>query len=84
MKGKIVINRELCKGCGFCVTVCPQGLIGLEEGLNAKSYHPAITVDNGSCNACSLCAVICPDLAIEVWRENSGKRSKKKTGSKNK
>ena len=75
MKGKIVIDNKLCKGCGFCVTACPKGLI-VSNNDSGVVYH----ADAEKCNGCGLCAVICPDIAIEVWREdgsiNSPSRAK--------
>jgi len=62
------INRELCKGCGLCVEVCPHQLIRLSpEEINKKGYHPAIFDDpDGKCILCTQCALVCPDVAIEI------------------
>lgn len=73
-KGRITINRELCKGCQLCVSVCPKQLIVVSDRLNQKGYYPAEFTENEStkdrqCTACATCATICPDLAIEVYRE---------------
>lgn len=73
-RGFITIKRDLCKGCGLCITACPKASIKMSEKLNIKGYHPAeYTEDKNSenrkCNACTLCAIICPDVAIEVFRE---------------
>jgi len=69
-KGKIEINRELCKGCNLCVGVCPHKIIELSMGqFNRRGHHPAIVTDMDKCTACTLCAVICPDVAITVYRE---------------
>lgn len=73
--GKITIDRELCKGCSLCASVCPQELIAVSEKLNQKGYYPAEYIESGMekeerrCNACTTCAIICPDVAIEVYRE---------------
>ena len=77
MKGRIVIDRELCKGCGYCITACPKSLIVFDDSFNAMSYHPAIPLSSEKCNGCGLCAVVCPDIAIEVWKENKNKKNKK-------
>ncbi len=73
-KGKITIDRELCKGCYLCVSVCPKHVIAVSEKLNQKGYYPAEYIEADSkendrkCTGCSLCAVTCPDIAIEVYR----------------
>jgi len=72
-KGKIVIDRERCKGCHLCIDVCPKGIIEVNDGLNLKGYHPARfteEADKGEqeCTACQMCALVCPEVAIEVYR----------------
>ena len=74
VKGKITIDRELCKGCQLCISVCPKQLIKVAEKLNQKGYYPAeFNQSKGEgdrkCTGCALCATICPDVAIEVYRE---------------
>ena len=72
-KGKITIEREHCKGCYLCISVCPNETISLSDKLNKQGYYPAEfkeSEDAGkTCIACSMCATICPDAAIEVYRE---------------
>ncbi|MGE5237237.1 MAG: 4Fe-4S binding protein [Chloroflexota bacterium] len=70
MKGTIVIQRELCKGCGYCVMTCPFGLISLDTDMNRTGFLPAKFDDPGRCTGCALCAEMCPEIAIEVWRED--------------
>jgi len=73
-KGRIEIDRELCKGCYLCVSVCPNELIRISEELNPKGYHPAEFVEadgttpDPRCTGCAMCATVCPDVAIEVYR----------------
>ncbi len=67
--GKIVIDREVCKGCGYCISACPKGCIFQDDKYNGSGYYPAIFSDAGQCTGCAICAVSCPDIAIEVWRE---------------
>lgn len=70
-QGTIVIDHDRCKGCELCTTVCPQGVIAMDNvALNAKGYHPAILQDpQHHCTGCAICAVICPDVCITVYRE---------------
>ena len=73
VRGKITIDREWCKGCYLCISVCPQKVITTSDKLNQKGYYPAEFLENGKdgkqCIACVMCATICPDIAIEVYRE---------------
>jgi len=69
MKGKIVINRELCKGCGFCIEFCPKGGIVVSKTLNTKGYAYAEQETRKGCTGCAVCAIMCPEAAIEVYRE---------------
>ena len=68
-KGVVVVNRENCKGCAFCVEFCPLEALDLEEGYNAKGYHPPFFAKPEVCNGCDMCGLICPDFAIFGYRE---------------
>ena len=70
MKVTISIDTERCKGCEFCVSVCPHGVLKMTTQLNSNGLHfPEIT-DPDKCTGCQLCAQICPDAAIELEEEN--------------
>lgn len=68
IKGAIVVDIELCKGCGVCVEACPQDVIKLSKKVNGKGYHFA-EMQNDACIGCSNCAVVCPDGVITVYRK---------------
>ena len=71
-KGFISIDKEICKGCYLCVSVCPLKLIVASDKLNMKGFYPAEPKDaednKKGCIACAQCALTCPDVAIEVFR----------------
>ena len=72
-KGKIVIDRDRCKGCELCIEHCPNHRIELEKALNKKGYTPArfrekVEENEKGCTACAQCATVCPEVAIEVYR----------------
>jgi nitroreductase/NAD-dependent dihydropyrimidine dehydrogenase PreA subunit len=54
----IEIDRDLCNGCGLCVTVCPTGTLSLMEGKAAVSEGESIL--------CGHCAAVCPQKAVRV------------------
>jgi len=74
-RGTITIDRELCKGCYLCISVCPNQLISISTELNQMGYYPAeftetdLELDQHECTGCTTCALVCPDVAIEVYRE---------------
>jgi zinc protease len=62
--GFIKINRESCKGCGYCVAECPAKAIVLDEKFNSSGYYPAVFARPDECTGCAICATVCPDVAI--------------------
>jgi len=69
MKGMIVIDKELCKGCAFCVDACPLEIIALEDTFNRKGFFTAHLKYSDKCTGCAMCAQMCPEIAIEVYKE---------------
>ena len=75
-KGRIVIDKERCKGCKLCVSVCPQEILVLSSRLNERGYTPVKVTDMDKCTGCSMCAIICPDVCITVYRQVQERRKK--------
>ena len=64
--GQVYIDKERCKGCGYCVEFCPRGVLKIGNELNSKGYLFPVVVDETGCLACGYCQVICPEFAIKV------------------
>jgi 2-oxoglutarate ferredoxin oxidoreductase subunit delta len=69
-KGKIVIDKVMCKGCGLCVKACPAGVIKISEQgqTNKQGYRYMEAAHPLACTGCGMCRLMCPDSAITVWR----------------
>ncbi len=69
-RGRIIVDEDLCKGCGLCTEVCPQHVLVIAlDRFTAKGYHPVELADpDGECTGCMICAQMCPDAAITVYR----------------
>ncbi|KAA5608749.1 4Fe-4S dicluster domain-containing protein [Rhodovastum atsumiense] len=64
--GRITINPNWCKGCGFCVEYCPTAALEMSRAYNAKGYHPPRVKAAEECRDCKFCEKVCPEFAIFV------------------
>ncbi len=53
------VDAALCVGCAMCVTVCPHGVLAMENGK-------ALAADPDGCMECGACATNCPTGAVGV------------------
>ena len=56
----IIINKEWCKQCGICVSLCPKNVLSMGE--DGRPYPK----DLAACSGCGLCELRCPDFAITL------------------
>jgi NAD-dependent dihydropyrimidine dehydrogenase PreA subunit len=55
----LAYDPELCRGCGRCVEVCPQGVFEMAGGK-------ARIIARDHCMECGACALNCPFKALAV------------------
>lgn len=65
---KVEFDRERCKGCELCASVCPKKIIVMDEKINKKGYKVATVLEMDKCIGCATCARICPDTVIKVYK----------------
>ncbi len=72
-RGTVVIVDERCKGCGFCVELCPAKCLEFSSHYNSKGYHPPVLVLKDDCTGCNICGMVCPDFAIYGFMKKKDK-----------
>lgn len=55
----LAAEPSLCVGCGMCTSVCPRGVLALEDGRVSL-------VMRDRCIECGACATNCPTAALSV------------------
>ena len=65
-KIEIHIDEALCKGCYFCVEVCPREVLQRTNEMSLKGYIIAKVERPENCIECRMCERICPDFAISI------------------
>ncbi|MHA1297907.1 MAG: 4Fe-4S dicluster domain-containing protein [Candidatus Helarchaeota archaeon] len=66
---KIKIEGKLCKGCGYCIEVCPKEIFIETAHLNEKGYTQPEIINPETCIFCRKCELICPEMAINIEKE---------------
>jgi len=64
----IEIDERLCKGCNYCVEMCPKGVLAKSDKLSPKGYLIPEVLKPDNCVICRTCERICPDFAISVHK----------------
>jgi coenzyme F420 hydrogenase subunit beta len=72
---QIVVDKEICTGCGTCFSMCPKKAIDI--CLNQKEGIFLPSIDKEKCNYCGICLTVCPRhnfdfdlLNMEIFEKN--------------
>jgi len=56
-----LVDKELCSGCGICVSVCPYDAIAIK----IENDRRVASVEDVKCKGCGSCAAACPSGAMQ-------------------
>jgi formate dehydrogenase iron-sulfur subunit len=62
--GTVVVQQDICNGCGYCVSGCPYGVIGLDEN-DGKAHKCTLCYDRLKDDQTPACAQACPTQSIQ-------------------
>lgn len=66
----VEINKDRCKSCLYCLSVCKKEVLGIAEKSNKMGYRYIEVKNQENCIGCKMCAMMCPDAAIQIFKED--------------
>jgi formate dehydrogenase iron-sulfur subunit len=62
--GTVVVQEDICNGCGYCIPACPYGVIDQRHG-DGRAWKCTLCYDRISVGAEPACAKACPTDSIQ-------------------
>jgi formate dehydrogenase iron-sulfur subunit len=62
--GTVVVQEDICNGCGYCVPACPYGVIELRED-DGRAFKCTLCYDRLQDGQTPACAQACPTESIQ-------------------
>ncbi len=74
----VVVQQDICNGCGYCVPACPFGVVELDE-LDGKAHKCTLCYDRLKGGLEPACAKSCPTDSIQFGEiEELDRKAKKR------
>ena len=76
--GSVVVQEDICNGCGYCIPACPYGVIDQRRG-DGRAWKCTLCYDRIGAGMQPACAQACPTQSIQFGplaelRERAGRR----------
>ncbi|PZG02939.1 4Fe-4S dicluster domain-containing protein [Micromonospora deserti] len=65
--GTVVIQEDICNGCGYCIPACPYGVIDQRRG-DGRAWKCTLCYDRLKAGKTPACAQACPTESIQYGR----------------
>ncbi|MDA8295568.1 MAG: 4Fe-4S dicluster domain-containing protein [Actinomycetota bacterium] len=62
--GTVVVQEDICNGCGYCIPACPYGVIDQRQG-DGRAWKCTLCYDRISIGVEPACAKACPTDSIQ-------------------
>ncbi len=62
--GTVVVQEDICNGCGYCVPACPYGVIDIRPG-DGRAFKCTMCYDRLGAGLEPACATACPTDSIQ-------------------
>lgn len=62
--GTVVVQEDICNGCGYCIPACPYGVIGQREA-DGRAFKCTLCYDRLGDGLQPACATACPTDSIQ-------------------
>src|SRR6266545_2917741 len=62
--GTVVVQQDICNGCGYCIPACPYGVIDQREG-DGRAWKCTLCYDRIGDGLMPACATACPTESIQ-------------------
>ncbi|HEU4647815.1 MAG TPA: 4Fe-4S dicluster domain-containing protein [Gemmatimonadales bacterium] len=61
----VLVQQDVCNGCGYCVTACPFGVVELDKERDGKAHKCTLCYDRLKDGLEPACAKSCPTDSIQ-------------------
>jgi formate dehydrogenase iron-sulfur subunit len=65
--GTVVVQPDICNGCGYCIPACPYGVIDQRKG-DGRAWKCTLCYDRIGDDMMPACAKACPTQSIQYGR----------------